>query len=165
VRQVAEVSAGDFEEGVEEMRKIGGLIAVGVAALAITSSALAFDCIRVSSSAQALQQSSDKSGNWLYFDMTTNGVATLFDFFEVSASPGQIACVRAAYLASSAPKYFALGIGVASANGSGKGPDVLAHNAPDSTLSNGTGIDHLEESVVPVLLSAFPGCGIPLPPG
>ena len=40
-----------------------------------------------------------------------------------------------------------------------KGPGVLAHNNPnDRVLANGTGIDHFDDTVLPVLLAALPGC-------
>lgn len=136
-------------------------VVVVVAALAVSGSALAFDCMRVSGSLQGLQKSTT-GGNWLYFDMTPGGggIAELLDHFEVDVTAAQLACLQAAYSASDdAPKYFALGIGVAG-GGTGHGTGVLAHNAPDSVLTNGTGIDHLDDTVVPVLLAAAPGCGV-----
>ena len=45
-------------------------LAVVVLALVGAGSAFAFDCIRVSSSLNGLQQST-KSGNWLLFDLST----------------------------------------------------------------------------------------------
>lgn len=136
---------------------------VGVAVLALTmaSSALAFDCIRVSGSPQGLQQSTH-SGMWLYFDMTDqgNGVATIIDFFGLPSS--SVPCFQAAYDAAIAanpklPLYFALGTGVA--GGNSNGPGVLAHKNPnDNVLSNGTGIDHLDDTVIPVFLAAAPTC-------
>jgi hypothetical protein len=120
-----------------------GVVAV---ALAITGSALAFDCMRVSSSLQGLQQST-KSGNWLLFDMTPSGsgVAEVLDFFGVPVNGSQLACFQGAYTASTAPKYFALGIGVAGGR-TGNGPGVLAHQAPDKVLMNGTGIEHFDDT-------------------
>ena len=134
-------------------------VAAVVVALAATGSAFAFDCMRVSSSLQGLQQSAGNSGNWLYFDMTAggNGVAEILSFFEVPVTSSQLACFQTAYSASSAPKYFALGIGVAGAR-SGNGPEVLAHKAPDKVLLNGTGIEHFDDTVLPVFLAAMPGC-------
>lgn len=99
-----------------------------------------------------------ESGNWLPFDMTADGVAVIFSFFEVPSTQAQIDCVKTAYLSSGAPWYFALGIGVAGASGNaapGHAPFVLAHKAPDAVLANGTGIDHLDDVVVPVLLGAL----------
>ena len=52
-----------------KQRVLTGL-AVLVLALVGASSALAFDCIRVSSSLKGVQQST-KSGNWLLFDLST----------------------------------------------------------------------------------------------
>jgi uncharacterized membrane protein YedE/YeeE len=137
-------------------------VAVAVVALTVTSSALAFDCMRVSSSASGLQQSASNSGRWLYFDMkdSGNGVAQILEFFgaPTDAAP----CFQSAYDAAVAanpklPLYFALGIGVA--GGQTNGPGVLAHNNPnDRVLSNGTGIDHFEDTVLPVFEAAAPTC-------
>lgn len=134
------------------------VLAVLVVTLTITGSALGFDCIRVSSSPQGLQQST-KSGNWLAFNMTPGGggVAQVLGFFGISVTSSQLACFQNAYSASSAPKYFALGVGVAGGK-TGHGPGVLAHKAPDKVLMNGTGIDHLDDTVVPVFLAAVPTC-------
>lgn len=137
-------------------------VGVALIALTATSSALAFDCMRVSSSARGLQQSTSHSGNWLYFDMTDggNGVAEIITFGGLPSST--IPCFQAAYDAAVAanpklPLYFALGIGVA--GGNSNGPGVLAHNNPnDNVLSNGTGIDHLDDTVLPVLEAAAPAC-------
>jgi len=142
--------------------RVALLVGVAVVALAVTSSAFAFDCMRVSSSAQGLQQSADNSGRWLYFDMTNGGggVAEVVDFFGLPSST--VPCFQAAYNAAVAsnsllPKYFALGIGVA--GGNTNGPGVLAHNNPNSrVLSNGTGIEHFDDTVLPVFLAAAPGC-------
>jgi hypothetical protein len=138
--------------------RLAVLAAVTVVALAGAGSALAFDCMRVSSSLRGLQNSTD-SGNWLLFDMTPGGggVAQVLDFFGVPATSSQLVCFQTAYSASSGPTYFALGIGVAGAR-SGHGPFVLAHNAPDKVLMNGTGIDHLDATVVPVFEAAAPSC-------
>lgn len=134
------------------------LAAIAVA-LTLTGSALAFDCMRVSSSQQGLLQST-KSGNWLYFNMTDGtGIAQLLAFDEIPATQGQIGCLQTAYSASNAPRYFALGVGVAGGR-TFHGPGVLAHNAPDKVLMNGTGIDHLDDTVLPVLEAAAPGCGL-----
>jgi hypothetical protein len=137
---------------------------VGIAAVALTltSSALAFDCMRVSSSAQGLQQSANNSGKWLYFDMTDggNGVVEILSFFGVPTAAAP--CFQTAYDAAVAanptlPVYFALGFGVA--GGNSNGPGVLAHNNPNSNvLSNGTGIDHFDDTVQPVFEAAAPTC-------
>ena len=137
-------------------------VGVAVVALTVTSSAFAFDCMRVSSSPQGLQQSASNSGNWLYFDMTDGGtgVAQILDHFGVPLSTAP--CFQAAYDAAvtsnpALPKYFALGTGVA--GGNTNGPGVLAHNNPNAkVLSNGTGIDHFDDTVLPVFLAAAPGC-------
>ena len=135
-------------------------LVLGVVALALTisGSAFAFDCIRVSSSLQGLQQSTN-SGNWLLFNMTPGGggVAGVLDFFGIPVSSSQVACFQTAYSASSGPTYFALGAGVAGGK-TGNGPGVLASRAPDKVLMNGTGIDHFDDTVVPVFLAAAPAC-------
>ncbi|MDX6482066.1 MAG: hypothetical protein QOG85_2576, partial [Gaiellaceae bacterium] len=52
---------------------------------------------------------------------------------------------------------FALGVGVA--GGEKGGPGVLAsHNPNDAVLANGTGIDHFEDTVLPVLMAAASTC-------
>ena len=140
------------------------LIGVTVIALTVTSSAFAFDCMRVSSSTTGLQQSAGNSGMWLYFDMTDggNGVAQILDFFGLPTDQTTVACFQAAYDAAAAdnstlPKYFALGTGVA--GGDHNGPGVIAHNNPnDNVLSNGTGIDHFDDTVLPVFEAAAPSC-------
>ena len=133
---------------------------VAALALAVSGSALAFDCMRVSSSLQGLKQSADKSGNWLFFDMNDGGggVAQVLGFFEIPATSEQIACFQAAYDAvPTAPKYFAIGVGVAGGH-SGHGSGVLAPNAPDKVLTNGTGIDHFDDTVLPIFVAALPTC-------
>ncbi len=136
------------------------LLFLGVLATAatISGSALAFDCMRVSSSLQGLQQST-RSGNWLLFDMTAggSGVAQILEFAEVPVTDAQLACFQNAYLASGQPLYFALGIGVAGGR-TGHGSGVLAANAPDKVLANGTGIDHFDDTVLPVFEAAAPTC-------
>jgi hypothetical protein len=137
-------------------------VGVAVVALTVASSALAFDCMRVSSSANGLQHSASNSGRWLYFDMTDSGtgVAQILDFFGVPSAAAP--CFQSAYDAAVAanpklPLYFALGIGVA--GGQTNGPGVIAHNNPNArVLSNGTGIDHFDDTVLPVFLAALPTC-------
>lgn len=146
-------------------RRFMAVLAVFAVTLTTTSSALAFDCMRVSSSKTGLQQSATNSGKWLYFDMTQGGggVAEILDFFGLPSS--KEVCFQAAYTAAQAkdptlPTYFALGTGVA--GGNTNGPGVLAHNNPNTNvLSNGTGIDHFDDTVLPVFLAAAPGCGVP----
>jgi hypothetical protein len=137
-------------------------VGVAAVALAVTSSAFAFDCMRVSASPQGLQQSASNSGMWIYFDMTDggNGVAEILSHFGLPTSTAP--CFQAAYDAAVAanptlPEYFALGNGVA--GGKNNGPGVLAHNNPNTNvLSNGTGIDHFDDTVLPVFLAAAPSC-------
>jgi hypothetical protein len=138
------------------VKKVAILVASMTAALAFVAGAYADDCMRVSSSLQGLQQST-KSGNWLAFDMTDggNGVAMVVGFFGLPST--SVPCFQSAYDASDAPRYFAIGVGVAGAR-AGNGPHVLAHNAPDTVLTNGTGIDHFDDAVLPVFLNAAPSC-------
>ena len=140
------------------------VIAVVAVSLTMTGSALAFDCMRVSSSKQGLQQSASNSGMWLDFDMTPGGggTAQILDFFGIPYTSTQLACFQNAYTTAQAsnpalPTYFALGVGVAGGK-TGNGPGVLAHNAPDKVLSNGTGIDHFDDTVLPVFEAAAPTC-------
>lgn len=139
--------------------------AVLVLALVGAGSAFAFDCIRVSSSLQGLQQST-KSGNWIVFDFSTPAAfqASLVEF-GVDLTDEQASCGAAAYAESGQPLYFALGIGVAGGeNENASAGGVLAHNNPNtSVLSNGTGIDHFEDSgIIPALEAAAMTCGIPV---
>ena len=135
-------------------------IGVAVVALTVTSSALAFDCMRVSSSKTGLQHSASNSGMWLYFDMTDGGggIAQIVDFFQ--GDPSWVPCLQTAYDNAVAtdktlPLYFALGTGVA--GGNTNGPGVIAHHNPNArVLMNGTGIDHFDDTVLPVLLNS--GC-------
>jgi hypothetical protein len=140
-------------------------LAVLVLALAGAGSAFGFDCIRVSSSLQGLQQSA-KSGNWLVFDLSTpEAFQESLLTFDVVLTDEQAECGSAAYAESGQPLYFALGIGVAAGeNENASASGVLAHNNPNtSVLSNGKGIDHFEESgIIPALEEAAATCGIPV---
>lgn len=140
-------------------------LAVLVLALVGAGSAFAFDCIRVSSSLQGLQQST-RSGNWIVFDFSTPEAfqASLTEF-GVVLTDEQAECGAEAYAESGQPLYFALGIGVAGGeNENASAGGVLAHNNPNtSVLSNGTGIDHFEDSgIIPALEAAAETCGIPV---
>jgi hypothetical protein len=140
-------------------------IAVLVLALVATSSALAFDCIRVSSSLQGLQQST-KSGHWLLFDFSSGeALQQTLAGIGIELTSEQAECASEAYAESGQPLYFALGIGVAGGeNVHAAAGGVLAHNNPNvSVLSNGNGIDHLEDSgIFPALEEAAVACGIPV---
>jgi hypothetical protein len=120
--------------------RLAALVAVIVASLALASSAVAFDCIRVSSSLQGLQQST-KSGNWLLFDFSSPEAVqeTLANIGE-EVTDEEAACFAEVYGASGQPLFFALGIGVAGPNG------VLALHNDNPVVGDGKGIDHLEES-------------------
>lgn len=130
---------------------------VVAAALALSGTAAAFDCIRVSASLQGLEQST-RSGNWLMFDLSSvDGLLrTLAVIGEPTPSTEQAECFVAAYGASGQPRFFAIGIGVAGPNG------VLAHRNDNST-ADGKGIDHLESSgILPAIDRAVAACGIEL---
>lgn len=145
-------------------RKVLTAAAVAVAALAVATTAGAFDCVRVSSSLQGLQQST-KSGNWLLFDLSSPAAvqrtfATLFGA-ELPLPVAQ--CIAGEYATYDVKPFFALGVGVAGGkkeNGGGVG--VLAwHNPNEGVLGNLRGIDHLEDSPVgAALFGSLAACGI-----
>lgn len=132
-------------------------LAALVLSLAVTSTAMAFDCIRVSSSLQGLEQSA-RSGKWFVFDLSSvSGLQrTLEAIGETVPTDEQAACFVSAYAQSGQPRFFAVGFGVAGPNG------VLAwHNV--RTVADGKGIDHLEASgIVPAADAAAAACGIEL---
>jgi hypothetical protein len=137
--------------------RLAAIAAVMVASLALTGAALAFDCIRVSSSLQGLQQST-RSGNWLLFDLSSAASVqqTLAGIGEPFPPLAQAQCFASSYAASYQPLYWALGIGVAGPNG------VLAHRNTNTT-GDGKGIDHLEASaILPAVFAAAEACGIEL---
>jgi hypothetical protein len=120
--------------------RLAALVAVIVASLALASSAVAFDCVRVSSSLQGLKQST-KSGNWLLFDFSSAGAVreTLANIGE-EVTEEEAACFAEVYGESGQPLFFALGIGVAGPNG------VLAFHNDNQVMGDGKGIDQLEQS-------------------
>jgi hypothetical protein len=137
--------------------RLAALSAVVFASLAFASSAAAFDCIRVSSSLEGLEQST-RSGNWLLFDLSSVGGLqhTLASIGEAVPSDEDAACFVSAYAASGQPQFFALGIGVAGPKG------VLAFRN-SNTIRDGRGIDQLEESgILPAVDAAVETCGIEL---
>ena len=132
------------------------LTTVVIGALALAGSAVAFDCVRVSSSLQGLKQST-KSGNWLLFDFSSaTGVQeTLASVEEAVPTTAQANCFVAEYGESGQPVFFALGVGVAGKNG------VLAHRNDGDSMGNGKGIDHLESSrIFPAIFAAAEACGM-----
>jgi hypothetical protein len=148
------------------------VVAVFVLALTVTASALAFDCIRVSSSLQGLKQST-QTGNWTLFDFSSAaGVQSTLANKGETVTPEQAACAAAAYAQSGQPLYFALGTGVAGGKDSTNSQGARAqadefgviawHNPNDSVLANGHGIDHLDDSpILGALADAAATCGIP----
>ena len=171
-------SISDSKKG-EHLKKLAAFTAAAVIGLTLASSAVAFDCIRVSSSLQGLQQST-QSGNWLLFDLSSaQGVAQTFQVnFGAQLAPQDAACFAAAYAATGQPAYWALGIGVAGgksgksgsptsqgARAASDGFGVIAwHNKNVRVLSNGTGIDHLDDSpIIGAVFAAAGACNIALP--
>ena len=142
------------------------LAAVAAAALTLGGSALAFDCVRVSSSLQGLQQST-RSGNWLLFDLSSaSAVQGTFQRVVGADLPDDLAaCVATQYATYEVTPYFALGVGVAGGENGGVG--VLAwHNKNDEVLGNLRGIDHLEDSQVgAALFGSLSACGIEVTEG
>jgi hypothetical protein len=156
--------------------RISAVLAVAAAALVVTSSAVAFDCIRVSSSLQGLQQSATKGGHWLLFDLSSaQGTQDTFaNVFGADISSADAACFAQAYATTGQPQFWALGLGVAagnkdSVNAQGaRSPDqfgVLAwHNKNVRVLSNGTGVDHLDDSpILGAVFVAAEACNVQLP--
>ena len=73
---------------------------------------------------------------------------------------GLAACVSAAYLPAGGQRYFALGFGVAGAFTGGRGV-LPANNPNDRVLSDGKGIDRLDDSPIgAALFGAAASCGI-----
>jgi hypothetical protein len=132
------------------MRRAIVVLAVLTCSLFAVSSAYAFDCIRVSTSHQGSVQSANHSGRWLLIDLsTTEAAAQTLATIGVHATPAQVACFTDAYGRSGQPLTFTLGIGVAGPNG------VLAHNNPNTrVVSNGHGIDHIEDSPISAAVDA-----------
>jgi hypothetical protein len=118
--------------------RLAALAGAIVASLALAGTAFGFDCIRVSSSLQGLQQST-KSGNWLLFDFSTvEGALQTFATLGEDVTEEEAACFVEVYGESGQPLFFALGIGVAGPNG------VLAFHNATAAIGDGQGIDHLE---------------------
>jgi hypothetical protein len=142
-------------------RRLFAFAGVAALVLAFAGSALAFDCIRVSSSLQGLQQST-KSGNWLLFDFSSKeAVQRTFASVVGGELPDDAAtCVAEHYADYDVTPYFALGIGVAGGEAGGSG--VLAgQNKNEDLLANLRGIDHLEDSPVgAALFGSLGACGI-----
>jgi hypothetical protein len=137
------------------------LVAVLAAALTLGGSALAFDCVRVSSSLQGLQQST-RSGNWLLFDLSSPGAVhgTFQRIFDAQLPDDVASCIATHYATYHVTPYFALGIGVAGGESGGVG--VLAwHNKNGQVLGNLKGIDHLDDSPVgAALFGSLGACDI-----
>src|SRR5215213_504190 len=105
--------------------RLAAVVTVVLAALAVAGSAFAFDCIRVSSSLQGLQQST-RSGNWLAFDLSNTAAVqkTFQAVVGAELTTEAASCVATRYATHDVSPYLALGIGVA--GGKNDGPGVLA---------------------------------------
>ena len=102
------------------------------------------------------RQAANHSGRWLLLDLSTTEAATqTLATIGVQATPAQVACFTEAYAQSGQPLTFTLGIGVAGKNG------VLAHNNPNTrVLSDGHGVDHIEDSPISAAVdAAAASCG------
>lgn len=130
------------------------MVAAGAAAAIVAVSAApasAWDCIRVSGSQAGLQHST-ASGNWMYATID-DVVAELVgaEIIPQSVAP----CVLASWKASGEPSYFAMGVGVAGARGAEQSGHMtqadffeLAKNAPVTAVTDGHGVDHLEDALL-----------------
>jgi hypothetical protein len=107
---------------------------------------------------------STKSGNWEYL--------TLDDLVAGAADQGvpeDVAqCVAADWRADGLPEYFAIGAGVAGAHGAIQSGHItdsdyfeLAKNAPANVMTDGHGVDHLDD----VLNGYLVDCGFTPPAG
>ena len=112
------------------------LTTAGVVALAGPASA--HDCIRVSAGLRGMVQSAEHSGKWAFVDLNTDLVGFI--------GPEAAACVLSRY---SGPMQFTIGNGVAN-------DGVLAPKAPAKVLSDGRGIDHIDDLLGPALAA----CGV-----
>lgn len=140
-----------------------GAVATG-SALALTAGpALAFDCIRVSSSPQGLEQSAAHGGNWEVLQ-----VSDLLGMVGVTGDDA--ACVLDTLAAAGKPLELAIGVGVAGGHAMemGKpvgGSGILAIQAPEKVVSDGRGIDHLSDSpIVGDIIAAGTQCGVTIVP-
>ncbi len=142
--------------------RLSAVVAAFATALVLAGSAVAFDCIRVSSSWQGLQQST-MWGNWLALNMSrASGVtATFLSVVGATLPPEVAACVATQYASYHVTPYFALGIGVAGGNAENGVGVLVWHNKNDAVLGNLHGIDHLEDSPVgAALFGSLGACGI-----
>lgn len=123
------------------------LLAAVAVSLVLASSALAFDCIRVSSSPTGMTMSSG-SGKW--FAITLDELVA-----SLPATDAQQQCILDGAAEAGLPTVVAIGTGPG-------GPDhVIAGRNPDpnGVLGNGKGIDHLEDLYGPLLVA----CGVQIP--
>jgi hypothetical protein len=140
------------------IRKVLTVAGVAVTLCAVASPAYAWDCIRVSSSPQGLQSSS-QHGQWEYLtfsDLVAGGVQN----GDIDAT--QVACVTAQWTSLGEPTSFAIGGGVAGAKGATTSGHItdsdffeLAKNAPLKVMVNGKGVDHLDDALM-LIVAACP---------
>ena len=88
------------------------------------------------------------------------GVATKTKRVSVSSTGAQADGGSGGASISANGRFVAFASGATNlAGGDTNGPGVLASNNPnDRVLANGTGIDHFDDTVLPVILAAAPGC-------
>lgn len=147
--------------------RLTAVLACASVALVVAGAAAAFDCVRVSSSWEGLQQST-RSGNWIAFNMSSAAAVdqTFQSIFDTSLPADVADCIATHYSGYGVSPYFALGVGVAGGR-SGNGIGVLAwHNKNDQVLGNLKGIDHLEDSPIgAALFGSLGACGIDVSEG
>lgn len=126
-------------------------------ALALTAGpALAYDCVRVSASPTGASKSATQSGNWFYVSVAEAAAG-------LSAAGYNGGCFLAAYTATGQPLSFAVGVGLAGAHANPENPGgggVLAANAPLKVVTDGHGIDHIDDTIIPAVIRSAIGCGI-----
>ena len=143
------------------LRKTFLVTSAAAAVLFAAGPAYAWDCIRVSGSAQGLQQSS-QHGQWAYMTFAQLVEGGL----EAGAiDPSQVDCVTSAWTALGEPTSFAIGGGVAGAKGAQQSGRIsetdffeLAKNAPLKVMVNGKGVDHLDDALM-IIVSGCPSTG------
>ncbi|WP_353808431.1 hypothetical protein [Agromyces sp. SYSU T00194] len=131
------------------MRNVGAGVGLGAAmVLGSGAAAFAFDCFNDSRSAQGNAKAGEHSQVWF--------TASVEDFltFELGLGAEEVDCVLEAWTGAGYPTSVTIMAG--GARGSG---GVIAGNNPvDAVLSDGHGIDHLEDSYLPVLFPMIEAC-------
>jgi hypothetical protein len=128
--------------------------AIAGAVLFSSSPAYAWDCIRTSGSTQG-QQSSSTSGQWVQ-----TSIQQIVDSAQLPAATA--ACVITTWSALGEPSTFTIGTGVAGATGAAQSGRLtetdffeLAKNAPQRVMTDGHGIDHLDDAIQILINTCF----------